>query len=265
MTEDRAVREALGSYPDAEPPMNLTVDTVLTAGRRRRTLRQAAVTAFSGVTVAAVAFGIYAGQPASEPPFGAPDAPALGVHDDPNRQLHNPVAALIQARVRTALPTVPLTLDQIYPSDWNHDVALPAEQAANATDWQALYTVGTKEHQFWVGVFLSPPSPKPIEAELHNRCQRLGGPTKCSYVISPDGSILFRQIRTTGNGIWVRVVNHRRPGDREVTVQERVPAASLADALKKWTIPVSKLDQLATDLKLVIPDPQVRPPLPTTS
>ncbi len=246
--------------------MALTVDTILTAGRRRRHLRQTAVAAMGGVTAAAVAFGIYAAQPPAEAPVAAaPSASAPGTQDDPNRQVHNPVAALIQARVRAALPKTSLTLDQIYPSDWNHDVALPPDQAANATDWQALYTAGSNKHEFWVGVFVSPPSQKPTEAELRNSCRRLGGPTKCSYVINPDGSILLRQIRATADGIWVRTVNHQRPGDREVTVQERVPATSLTDALKKWSIPVPTLDHLATDPQLKIPEPKVQPPLPTES
>ncbi len=38
-------------------------------------------------------------------------------------------------------PGLHATVTDVYPSDWNHDGAMPDAQWQNATDWQAVYTI----------------------------------------------------------------------------------------------------------------------------
>jgi hypothetical protein len=272
MTDDRAVRDALHAHLGSGPPMTTTPELVLQAGRRSRTMRQVATTALSGMTVAAVAIGTYAvvgtGDPRPlDPPMGGLPSvvatPTTPVQAPGSKPVYGgPVPALIKARVRAALPGAPLTLDTVYPSDWNRSTPLPPAQAANATDWHGAYTVKKAvSHEFWVGVFIEPPGTKPTAADLRQNCKALGGPAYCSYSVLPDGSLLFRQI-TSAKGRWTRTALHFRNGDRTVNVREKVDATSLADANKKWSVPLSKLYQLATDPLLNIPQPQIRPPLP---
>jgi hypothetical protein len=274
MTEDRAVRDALGAYLDLEPSMNLTVDTVLAAGRRRRTVRQAATAAVTGTTVAAVAFGLYGvigpshaspalpssgrGAPVSGPAVtSATSAPVVvsgGVYG-------GPVAALIRARVKAALPGEPLTLRQLYPSDWNRDTALPPDQAANATDWHGIYKLGNQpKHEFWVSVLINPPGMSP--AIPPDACKDVGGPAICVYPTLPDGSKLIKQIHTSGDNVWSVTLINVRGGSRSVNVRERLSATSQADATSKMTLSLPKLKQLATDPQLKIPQPKVLPTYP---
>jgi hypothetical protein len=178
-------------------------------------------------------------------------------------QYSDPVAELIQERVRLALPTVPLMLTQIYPRDWNQLSALLPSQANNATEWDAHYTVGgDQQHQIVMSVDITPTSSVRTEADLRSNCQNSAA-LRCSYVVGGDGSLLIREARNVGVGRWSRTVTHVRPGNRSVFIEERIQAAGLADALTKWTIPESALDQLATDTRLEVPEPQVTPPAPT--
>jgi len=276
MTEDRAVRDALGAYLDLEPSMNLTIDTVLAAGRRRRTVRLAASAAVAGTTVAAVAFGLYGvigpwhaspampstssggGAAISGPAVtAATSSPAIVTGD----VYGGPAAALIRARVQSALPGAPLTLRKLYPSDWNRDTSLPPDEAANATDWHGIYKLGNQpKHEFWVSVLINPPGMSP--AIPPNVCKDVGGPAICAYPTLPDGTKLIKQIYTSGNNIWNIMLINVRGGDRSVNVRERLSATSQADATSKMTLSLPKLKQLATDPQLKIPQPKVLPPYP---
>jgi hypothetical protein len=263
MTEDRAVREVLSSYLADEPPMNLAVETVLAAGRRRRVVRQAGGTVIGAVAIAGAAFTIALGPTTFGPSVAGSDKPAVVTQADRYFQHSDPVAALIQDRVRAALPDVPLQLTQIYPSDWNHTTALQPSEAKNATVWEAHYIIGgDQQHELWMTVEISLPTHPPTEAELRRTCQQ-ANQSACSYVVGQDGSALVRATYSVGDMGFTRTVRQDRPGNRSVNIQERIQASSAADAAKKWTVPAAGLDKLATDPHLEIPAPEVRPPSPT--
>ncbi|WP_328994398.1 hypothetical protein OG394_08120 [Kribbella sp. NBC_01245] len=273
MIDDPILRDALDAHLRGEPPMRLTPETVVRSGRRRRAVRQTATAAFSALTVAIIALGIHAAatsnisQPA-KPDVSSPsdvEQPELlpGIGNDP--KYTDSLASVIPSVVRVSLPYSPLSLRNIYPSDWLRDNALAPEQAHNATDWHAIYQVGLQPwHELWVSAYLNPPDKASTAAKAHAACKSVRPICLVSKASDTNqvssGSYFVVQVTFIGNGTWARSVINVRYGDRSVTVQEQVVATGLADAKKKFAIPLGRMKQLAEDPRLFVPEPQVRPP-----
>lgn len=274
MIDDPILRDALDAHLRDEPPMRLTPETVVRSGRRRRAVRQTATAAFSALAVAVIALGVHAAatsnisQPA-KPDVSSPshvEAQALlpGVGDDP--KYTDSLASVIPSAVRVSLPYSPLSLKNIYPSDWTRETPMAPEQAHNATDWHAIYQVGPQPwHELWVSAYLNPPDKASTAAKARAACKAVRPICLVSKASdtnqSPSGSYLVVQVAHVGNGTWARSVINVRYGDRSVTVKEQVLASGLADAKKKFAIPLGRMKQLAVDPRLFVPEPQVRPPV----
>lgn len=260
-TDDTVVRDGLLEHVSREPPLTTDLGTVLAAGRRARARRQVltAVAACSGL-LAAVSGGLLLGQ--TDEGLPAPQPPPVAATPSPSRPAPAAVAALLESRVRAALPGgSALVRHQVYPSDWNRSTALPAAQAANATDWHGRFTVpGKPGNEVWIGVFVGPPRSNPTLAALRKDCGRVI--PGCRVDQLRDGSLLLTQITGNGRGRWTRTLLHYRAGDRAVNAREVVTAPTYAAAVAKWVYSPAQLAVLAKDPRLVIPKPVQQPPLP---
>lgn len=269
MIDDPILREALDAHLRGEPPMRLTPETVVRSGRRRRAVRQTATAAFSALTVAVIALGVHAAatsnisQPAKPAVSSPSEVEQPGIGNNPTYT--DSLASVMPTAVRVALPKSPLSLKNIYPSDWTRDTPLAPEQAQNATDWHAIYQVGPQFwHELWVSAYLDPPQSASTAAKARASCRGVNPiclVSKASDSYQEPGSYFVVKVTHTGNGIWARSVTNLRYGDRSVVVREQVLAAGVVDAKKKFAIPLGKMKQLATDPRLFVPEPQVRPVL----
>ncbi|AKU18011.1 hypothetical protein [Luteipulveratus mongoliensis] len=182
----------------------------------------------------------------------------------------SPVARLIEKRVRADLPGGHgLVKETIYASDWNRNTPLPVDQVQNATDWHGKFTLpGDRTHVIWTAVFIAPKGTNPTPEQSRAQCPEQPLPPgevpfRCEVKVLPDGShVTVNEFAV--RGVYNLVVGHIRAHDRGVSVAEKVKAGSLAEARHKFRYSAAQLQRLATDAALVIPEPQVYPPLPTT-
>ncbi|MFC0625488.1 hypothetical protein [Kribbella deserti] len=272
MIDDPVLRDALNAYLRDEPPMRLTPETVVRSGRRGRAIRQTATAAFSALTVAVIALGFHAAatrnitQPATPGVTSttgvAPtesSEPVSGIGGDPGYV--EPVPNLLANVVRLTLPKSPLYLKNIYANDWRQSTPLSPQDVENATNWHAVYQLGPNAwHELRVTLSVNPPEATSTAAKARRTCKGV----KPVCLISPGqrGTHLVVQVMPTGPGTWTRTVVHHMYGDRSAVAREQVQASSLAQANKRFAIPLARLKQLATDPRLVVPDPKVTPPLP---
>jgi hypothetical protein len=164
----------------------------------------------------------------------------------------------IQAAVAEHVAGVP-DADQVYPSDWNHDTALPDAQAQNATDWEAHYPLSAREG-LWVSMF------KPIPGESAPTTCRpwMDHPgLPCSVTTQADGSVLVHygiDLETSYELATTRV-------DADgfvVQTFDDVVADSWHQAEARASLAQGQLEALVNDASMTFPDPVVTPPPPTS-
>lgn len=278
MIEEASLRAALDAEFAGEPEMRLTVDTVLTAGRRSRARRQAAAVALSTITVGAMvaaAFVITGG--AAAPP--SHDIPTIAtspsdpvpsrsgpVRRPPNRgtDLLDAIAAkggggmpaLIDSRVSAHLPGALLAERTITTTTWGND-RIPWEREPFATEWRVSYGSDyTQEGQLTVWPRFSPVPQR--DPEVH--CASVDNAVRCDVRERSDGTtVVAQESFQQGTFRWSRAVWHLRDNRFTVGVIEDVRAMNLAEARRQWAWTVNQLVALATDPKLVMPRPAVWP------
>ena len=256
MDDDLLLRDALRDHIRDEPPMRTGLDTVLPAARKARTRRQI-LTAVAG-SVGAIAV-LTAGLAAARSDHDSLQPPPVaGTHNSSA----DATRALIESRVRADLPGGQgLVRQTIYPSDWNRSTELPPADALNATDWHGKFTVpGHPDSEVWLSVFVNPPDSNPTEADLRAGCRTIMPVCRVDR-LGPD-SLLLTQVTGGTGGVWTRTLLNFRAGDRAVNAREKVKAKSYAEAMTKWVYTPAQLAALAKDPRLVIPQPEQRPPLP---
>lgn len=162
----------------------------------------------------------------------------------------------IQATVAAHLAGVP-DADQVYPSDWNRDTALPDSEAQNATDWQSHYVLGPHE-SLEVSMFKAIPGDPAV-----TRCRpSMDVPgLACSATAQADGSTLLHYGVTLGS--YVRFVTERVAADGScVQAFDNVEADSWSRAETRASLVQGQAEALVNDPAMTFPDPQVTPPPP---
>ncbi|AKU18010.1 hypothetical protein [Luteipulveratus mongoliensis] len=253
MNEEDWVSKTFANDLASEPPMQLTAETVVYAGRRARTRRRVVASVGAAVAAAAIAVGtvgFVSHRAAVEEP--AP-AKTTSIYTGRAAQTEASLERVIEQR----LPRASLwEKSTIYPSDWNRDTALPPNQADNATDWQAVYTFRSDpRHTLRVTVVSLPSNTSapscPAELSSGQSC-----------TVRPDRSTFEVNERGSKDG-WARSVFSARPGQMSVTVTEWVKAGTQAEARNGWKYTPAELEPVVTAPDLVIPRPAVEPPPPT--
>jgi hypothetical protein len=261
----RTVLDQLTETPVGGPDLA----TSLAAGRRRRRVRRT-LTAGGAVAVLAVAG---AGGAWLQRPHEV--VTALPIASEPI--YHDFVAGTqidedFQATIAQDLPGLS-PARKVYPSDWNHDGALPDSPASdgsedlpdasalNATEWQAIYDVSPNEH---LVVLMSKEVPG---WPLRPHCSEIAvdpGQPACTVIPLAGGG----QVATYGFTVdslpqpyWFLSVYTAADGST-VNVTERVAADSWAQAEARRAFTIDQASALASDAALTFPDPVVTPPAP---
>lgn len=243
---DRATRDVVGG-PD--------LGTALMdgrAGRRRRSLVRGGVAvaalAVGGVVVASVLpLGSGESTPVAADPTATPSSLATDVDDFvPDTDIDE----LLQRVVARHAPTLDRP-DDVYPSDWDHAGPMPDADHADATDWQAAYTVGTDEQVLVIMGYPRPDEPSargcipggssPGQPECHTTTLPDGGSvTDENYVI--DGGYVFYTMFVARSGFTVNAM-------------ETVTASSWQEAAARRELGNQTLGDLVTDPDLTFPAP----------
>ncbi|MBB2890339.1 hypothetical protein [Flexivirga oryzae] len=251
MTVEQLLRDQFDRAAEGLPGPDL--DAVLTGGRRHRRRRTVAYTTGTVVAVAAVAAAavplVHAGRSADTPkPAGQLKHLATA----------NPVGERMQASVAAAAPELPAPYN-VYPSDWNRNTPLPADQAANATEWQLYYHLSNGETLLVYTTLKLPGQPEascePKDKTCHTT-QVDGGTLMNSRQQLLDQQTLqptstqFLSTFVAGDGSLVNVFDTVPDPDASAAAQQR----SLTD---------DQLNHIATADGLTVPAPAVTPPPPT--
>jgi hypothetical protein len=245
----RTTLERLTDQPVGGPDLAVS----LAAGRRRRRVRRAVV---AGGVVAALSVAVVGGAWLQRPrEVIAPDsfASAPSYRDFvPGTDVDETIQATVAGHL-TGLPDA----DKVYPSDWNHDGALPDGQAENATDWEAHYPLGAHE-AVSVSMFVAiPGEPAPTVCRDHMDSPGL----LCSATTGADGSVVLHYGMDLGS--FFRFATMRvAPDGSVVQAFDDVAADSWKVAEARASVPEGQLRALVEDPAMTFPDPVVTPPPP---
>jgi hypothetical protein len=208
--------------------------TSIEAGRRQRTTRTALLGGGAAAAVVAVTFGVASvlSGPAGSPDPGrtSPDVVAPAADPGPaDFVAGTTVDESLQETIASHLSALPAA-DDVYPSDWNHDGPMPEAQFANATDWQAYYTVDPSQTFRVIAGYLEHASDG---GEL--------GQVETSHYTS-GGLFTFNTSFTTQDGFLVNA-------------SERISAPSLAAANQARSLSSGDIAALVQDPALTFPEP----------
>jgi hypothetical protein len=230
---------------------------VLSRGRRKRRTRRTLVT---GGALAALTVAGLGGAWLQRPHVVVVVDP--GAASSPSYRDFVPgtdVDETIQAAVADHVAGVP-EADKVYPSDWNHDTALPDSQAQNATDWEARYSLGADEN-LTVALFKRIPG-EAAPTGCHPSMDAPGLP--CTATTQDDGSVLLSYGIDLGSDYRFATVRVAADGS-SVEAFDDVRADSWAQAENRASVPQGQLDALVNDATMTFPDPVVTPPPPDGS
>jgi hypothetical protein len=244
---DEATREVRGGP---------ALQTSLTAGRRGR--RRRALVAGAAGTALAVAVGVTMGVFVSRGSTSTPDAPAADpAADAAAAPVVSDIVAgtdldeLLQTVVADHLGDTPrLELVDVFPSDWDHNGPMPDADHADATDWQATYTVGNNDMLLFVGYGM------PGEPAL-DHCSAAPDASTCSRVegglVVESGSLFADagpvRFTTTYVGAATGFV---------VNLIETVPGDDVATSSSQRVLDRDGVLALVTDPRLTFPLPKSR-------
>ncbi|GAA2124138.1 hypothetical protein [Nocardioides bigeumensis] len=232
-----------------------TLQASLNAGRRGRRRTLVAGAAGSALAVAVVATTgvlVSGGSPPSADapatdPAGAPAA-APAVEDI---VADADLDELLQTVVVDHLGDTPrLKLVDVFPSDWDHNGPMPDADHADATDWQAAYTVGDTDMLLFVGY------PMPGEPALDN-CSDAPDGSACSPVA---GGLVVENGSLVADGGPVRFTTTyvgARPGV-VVNLIETVPGVDVETASSQRVLTRDGVLATVTDPRLTFPLPKSR-------
>jgi hypothetical protein len=228
--------------------------TAIRNGRRRRRSR-VTVLAVSGLAVAAVAGGITAHQlqqPTTTVEVTPATQPATYQDFVPGTDIDEAMQATVAAHL-TGAPDA----TKVYPSDWNRNSALPDAQFANATDWEAHYTLGTDE-TLTVSMFKKIPG-YPAGTACRDNMDNPGLP--CTVTTEADGSVLLHYGFTIGDNYRISTLRVA-PDGSVVQAFDDLQAASWAAAEQASRVLPAQLVDLVDDPAMTFPAPVVTPPAP---
>jgi hypothetical protein len=248
----RTTMEQLTDTPVGGPDLA----TSLAAGRRHRRVRRTIV---AGGAVAALTVATAGGAWLQRPhAVTTPDSFATSptYHDFvPGTRIDED----FQATVAQYLPGLP-DAGSVYPSDWNHDTALPDAQFENATDWEADYTLNPQEDL--VVVMAKDVPGYPLRPKCSEIAVSLGQPTCSVSGLADDARVASYGFTVeVPHGYWFLSVYTAADGST-VTVSQHVGADSWSQAEARRVYTDAQASSLASDTALTFPDPVVTPPAP---
>lgn len=238
-----------------EVPVGPGLTTSISRGRRARRRRRAGLVggAAAGAAAVAVVAGIAFGGSDADTDLVATDQPTGGSRSGPEDFVagtdHD---ELVEAVVARHLPALPRP-DDVYPSDWDHDGPMPDTQFADATDWQAAYTVSQTEDLLVVSGY-APPGEDPDPGCPDD--QPSGGEIGCHRTRGPGGWITDNTYQ--GAGGYVFYSTYVTPAGFATTALQTVTATSWDEALERRAFTAAELRPLVTDGDLGFPLPASR-------
>jgi hypothetical protein len=235
-------------------------------GRRRR--RRTATVGIAALAVAGLAVGtayqVSRGTSHATARDRSHVATAPAIHDFvPETDLDETFQVVVSGH----LPGVG-DASKVYPSDWNHDFAIPDWE--DATDWEMRYGVGADV----IAVVLGKPAPG--QADAGPTCEAVShvpeeGQPPCTRVDVAGGGYLLSDSYVgvpTGSDsqpVYVFNTTYVRPDGSSATVQQRLVVATWHQAVAGLAFSPSQLRPLVTDPELDFPDPLHMPPPPDQS
>jgi hypothetical protein len=236
MTIEQELREQLDRATQ-DVPTGPDLTTSLTRGRTRRRQRSGLVAGgglVAGAAAAAVVLVVAVG--------GTPDDTRTPVATDPTDSASAPddgsfvsgtdVDETLEAVVARHLPSLGRA-DDVYPSDWDHRGPMPDADHADATDWQAVYTVSPHDQLLVIMAY-----PEPGEDVTP-------GLTADDSYQDDEGHYTFYSSYVADSGFTVNAL-------------ETVAASSYQQAVAQRVLSGEELRPLVTDPELTFPFPASR-------
>lgn len=191
------------------------------------------------------------------------EADFVAFYVDPGYQA---IVDRIETVTRGHLTGVKPRTDDVYPSDWTRDTALPEQRWEYATDWHGLFTVAdaSGDQDLWVSAMYMPAGERQSLADDRAYCdQQQSG--RCEVDGTTNAWTVTDELLSTADGVdtyWLRVRAVRDGGAYSNLVRIGVHTSSLAQARERWAVDVAALRAIATDPDLAIPQPVAWPPPP---
>ncbi|WP_296606835.1 hypothetical protein [Nocardioides sp.] len=250
MITDSELREHFALATD-DVPSGPDLETSINRGRRSRRRRRAGLLggAVAGMIAAAAVAGIALSGSGTGSDLVATDPAPSGAADFVSGTDHD---QLVERTVARHLPSLPRP-DDVYPSDWDHRGPMPDADFADATDWQAAYTVSPTEELLVLSGY-APPGEKADPGCPGGRTT--SGGIGCHRTPGPDGWITD-DAYTTGDAYVFYSTYVVRSGFT-TTVLETVTASSWDEALDRRAFVPDDLHPLLTDADLAFPLPASR-------
>jgi hypothetical protein len=236
--------------------------TSLTRGRTRRR-RRAAVAGVAALALTGSLGALVVGQlqrsgdVVQDPSFATsptyPDfVPGTQIDED------------LQGVVATYLPRLG-TASDVFPGDWNTVGPLPDSQWANATEWQATYTVD-RDETMSVDMGKKVPGARVATCRPGSHRLRNGQPACLTTTLHSGATVTSTSfaLGSTDHG-YVFTDYLVRPDGTSVTVTQKVTASSWRQADRRRGYGRTDLLPLLSDPSLTFPDPVVAPAPPTAS
>ena len=258
MSLTQQYRDTIESLTDR--PGGPDLEATIAAGRRRRRGRRLVLG--GGLAVAAVVTTVGAGYVLRSPATTAVDPGAAGA--GPAYRDFVPGTAIdeqLQATVAGQLPTL-TPAAEVYPSDWNTDGPIADARFADATDWQAVYDVGSGQ-RLTVLMALRVPGADAPGCPAGDTGGRAGQPA-CTTVDVPGGVVVADSylLQLSDGPTYTFVTTFVRDDGSSAEVLDRVPATSWRGAVAARAFGPDELRPLLTDPALRFPDPATTPPPP---
>lgn len=254
MITDSELREHF-ALATRDVPAGPDLETSISRGRRTRRRRRAGLVsaAVAGVAAAAAVAGITLSGSGSETDLVATDPPPSSAPaTDGSFVAGTDHDELLEQTIARHLPSLPRP-DDVYPSDWDHRGPMPDADFADATDWQAAYTVSPTEELLVLSGY-APPGEKADPGCPGGRTT--SGEIGCHRTPGPDGWITD-DAYTTGDAYVFYSTYVVRSGFT-TTVLETVTASSWDEALDRRAFVPADLHPLLTDADLAFPLPASR-------
>jgi len=176
------------------------------------------------------------------------------------------IADRVETVTRSHLPGIEPRTDDIYPSDWTRDTALPEQRWEDATEWHGLFTVAAAagDQDLWVSAMYMPAGDRPSLASDRAYCDRQQS-TRCEVDGTANAWTTIDEMLSSADGVntyWLRVRAARDGGAYSNLVRIGLRTSSLQQARELWAVDAAQLRAIATDPDLAIPRPAAWPPPP---
>lgn len=257
LVEDQ-LRSELSSATEVVP-YGPDLATSLRAGRRLRRRRAAATVTAATLAVGSIAVaGTVIPWSGQQPGGRFDDATTVERPAAPDYVAGTQLDETMQ-RVFTEYVPMVGQADDVYPSDWTRNGALPDSDFANATDWQARFSLGAHEEVLLVMGFPSPHEESFAGCEGQDLVGAQGAPG-CRETRVGDGTVTttgysMQVPAADGLDTYTFLASYRSADGFTVNALDRVRAGSWRAADSMRVLDDATLAQLVVDPALTFPEP----------